>query len=169
MLMKAKEMIEVICESVIGTIEEARFQGKSIEYVEIDWHNAFHRVHKKVTKEGTEVGIRLDHDVLSKGLRTGDVLYVDESKVIVVHIPPCDVIVATVEHHHDHMIAKLCYEVGNRHSSLFWGEDDHTFIIPFNEPMFTMLGKLHGVQVKVESLALDFNKAISSTINAHTH
>lgn len=159
----------MVCETVIGNLEDGNFQGKTVEYVDIDWHSAFQKVHKKVTKEGTEVGIRLDNDVLMKGLRTGDVLYEDDSRVIAVNIPPCDVIIATIEHHHDHMIAKLCYEVGNRHSSLFWGEDDHTFIIPYNEPMLTMIDKIHGVQTKVESLTLDFNKAISSSINAHTH
>lgn len=159
----------MVCDTVIGNLVEDRFQGKAVEYVDIDWHSAFQKVHKKVTKEGTEVGIRLDNDVLTKGLRSGDVLYEDDSRVIAVHIPPCDVIIATIEHHHDAMIAKLCYEVGNRHASLFWGEDDHTFIIPYNEPMLTMIDKIHGVQTRVESVTLDFNKAISSSINAHTH
>ena len=67
------------------------------------------------------------------------------------------------------MIAKVCYEIGNRHATLFWGENAHTFITPYNEPTLTMLNKLHGVTTTVETISLDFSKAISSSINAHTH
>ena len=80
-----------------------------------------------------------------------------------------DVAVAQVDAHHPHMIAKLCYEIGNRHATLFWGNDDHTFITPYTEPMLVMIQKLHGVTATVKTLSLDFNKAISASINAHTH
>ena len=57
--------------------------------------------HKKVSDEGREVGIRLDNDILTKGLNQDDVLGVDGDTVIAVNIPPCDVIVAKVaENHH---------------------------------------------------------------------
>lgn len=159
----------MICEKVLGNLKDEPYKNRTVEYVDIDWHDAYTKIHKKVTKEGTEVGIRLDNSVLSHGLKQGDVLYADDDKVIAVNIPACEAIVATVEPHHDHSIAKLCYEVGNRHATLFWGQDDHSFITPYNEPMLQMLNKIHGVSAKVETLTFDFEKAISSSINAHTH
>ena len=159
----------MLCEKIIGNLNDYEKGNRAIEYIDIDWHEAFQRIHKKTTKEGTEVGIRLDHNVLTTGLKENDILYADDQKIIAVHIPPCEVIVATVDSHHPHMVAKLCYEVGNRHSTLFWGDDHSTFIIPYNEPMLPMIQKIHGVTAKIETLSLDFNKAISSSINAHTH
>ena len=159
----------MICEKILGHLNDEKYPNHRIEYVDIEWHDAFHKIHKKVTKEGTEVGIRLDNDVLVHGLKEGDILYVDEEKVIAVHILPCESIIATVDRHHPKMIAKLCYEIGNRHATLFWGDDDYTFITPYTEPTLVMLNKLHGVNARVETISLDFTKAISSSINAHTH
>lgn len=159
----------MLCEKILGNLKDFPNNKKNIEYVNIDWHDAFHKIHMKQTEEGTEVGIRLKNDVLSNGLRQGDILYEDDSRLIVVNIPACEAIVATVEPHHDAMIAKLCYEIGNRHATLFWGEEERTFITPYNEPMLAMLDKIHGVSTQVKSVVFDFNKAISSSINAHTH
>lgn len=159
----------MLCEKILGNLKSMQDTNKSIEYVEIDWHDAFHKIHKKITKEGTTVGIRLDNDVLVHGIKEGDVLYEDGSKIIAVHILPCESILITVNPHHSEMIAKVCYEIGNRHATLFWGDDNYSFITPYNEPTLIMLNKLHGVKTHVETVTLDFSKAISSSINAHTH
>lgn len=159
----------MICEKIMGNLNQEHYPQKHIEYVDIDWHEAFHKIHKKTTKEGTEIGIRLDNDILTRGLNEGDVLYADDEKLIAVHILPCEAIVVKVNPHHPEMIAKVCYEIGNKHASLFWGNDAHSFITPYNEPTLVLLNKLHGVQAEVHTLTLDFSKAISSSINAHTH
>ncbi len=159
----------MICEKILGNLKNGKYSNYTVEYVDIEWHDAFHKIHKKVTKEGTEVGIRLDNAVLVHGLQEGDILYMDSHKVIAVHILPCEALIATVDRHHPKMVAKLCYEIGNRHATLFCGEDDYTFITPYNGPTLAMLEKLHGVTTTVKSISLDFSKAISASINAHTH
>lgn len=159
----------MLCEKILGNLNATSYEGRQIEYVEIDWHDAFHKIHKKITNEGTEVGIRLDNDVLIHGLKEGDVLYDDGTKLIAVHILPCESILITIQPHHAKMVAKVCYEIGNRHATLFWGDTPYSFITPYNEPTLVMLNKLHGVKTEVASVALDFTKAISSSINAHTH
>ena len=164
-----KGLRRVICKKILGNLKDGQYSNHVIEYIDIEWHDAFHKIHKKVTKEGTEVGIHLDNDVLVRGLQEGDILYADSSKVIAVHILPCEAIIAIVDTHHPKMIAKLCYEIGNRHATLFWGDNDHTFVTPYNEPILVMLKKIHGVTTKVQTISLDFSKSISSSINAHTH
>lgn len=159
----------MIAEEIIGNLEEEKYKGKPVEFVDIEWHEAFSKLHRKTTKDGTEVGIRLGNEVLTRGLRQGDVLYADEQKIIAVNIPPCEVIVAAVDGVHPRMREKLCYEVGNRHAALFWGEDDNTFVTPYNEPMLMMLKKMHGITAEKKVQKLDFQRAISSTVNAHTH
>ena len=63
---------------------------------------------------------------------------------------------------------KVCYEIGNRHATLFAGNDHNEFITIYNEPMKEMLEKI-GANVSVEEVQFDFDKSISSSINSHHH
>ena len=96
------------------------------------------------------------------------VLYADDEKLVVVNTPPCEVIRVSLTPGHEKMSAKVCYEIGNRHAPLFWGEND-TFITIYNEPMLVMLQKIHGVQAEKEVLKLDFDRRISASIHNHHH
>ena len=165
----------MLCEKVLGKLNEDKFKNLSYDYVDIEWHEAFKKLHKKVTHSGREIGIRFDNEILTRGLKQDDVIYADEHMVIVVNIPPCEVIVAEAED--ACLIPKLCYEIGNRHATLFYGNNDMQFITPYNEPMLEMLNKIHRhkdggcVRVKAERkvIKLNFDMAISATINNHTH
>ena len=158
----------MICEKILGKLENIDLQGKKLEFVSVEWHEAFKKIHRKVTDAGREIGIRLDDSVLKTGLLEGDVLYVDPELVIAVHTPPCEVVKAKVSPHHPEMIPKVCYEIGNRHAPLFYGEDSYTFLTPYNEPMLLMLSKLHGVSVEKIVQKLDFARRISSG-SGHGH
>ena len=72
----------MICENVIGNLsyEEvaARFAGYEVDPVDFDWHEAFGKLHRKESRGGRTIGVRLGDWVLSHGLREGDVLGVDE-------------------------------------------------------------------------------------------
>ena len=136
--------------------------------MDIEWHEAFKKIHKKVTDKGTQVGIRMDDSVLTTGLCQDDVLYQDEQVIVAVNIPACQVIRVALTPGHERMAAKVCYEIGNRHAPLFWGDDD-TFITIYNEPMLVMLQKIHGVKAQVETAKLDFDRRISASIHNHHH
>ena len=153
----------MICEKILGMLDELDVAGKTVEYVEIEWHEAFKKIHKKTTDTGREVGIRMDDSVLTEGLYDGKVIYMDDGLVIAVHTPPCEVIRVTVKPDHRFMAAKVCYEIGNRHAPLFYGEDEYTFITPYNEPMLQMLSGLHGVEAEKEMRKLAFDKRVSAS------
>ena len=68
----------MICEKLEGTLKEIDVTGKNIEYVEIECHEAFKKIHKKVTDKGHEVGIRMGDWVLTRGLYEGDIIYRDD-------------------------------------------------------------------------------------------
>ena len=140
----------MICEKILGKLTDEEFSGKKVDYVDIHWDEAFKKLHRKTSQGGTELGIRLDDSVLTRGLNQDDVLAVEGDTVYAVNIPPCEVIVVTVDKHHPHMVAKVCYEIGNRHAPLFWGAEEGNFITPYNEPMKVMLDKLHGVYTEVK-------------------
>ena len=159
----------MICEKILGTLDELDVAGKTVEYVDIEWHEAFKKIHKKTTNTGREVGIRMDDSVLTEGLYEGKVIYMDDGLVIAVHTPPCEVIRVTVKPDHRFMAAKVCYEIGNRHAPLFYGEDEYTFITPYNEPMLQMLSGLHGVEAEKEMRKLAFDKRVSASVHNHHH
>ena len=159
----------MLCEKVLGNISEGAYENKTIDYVDIEWHEAFSKLHRKITRDGVDVGIRLDNDILKKGLQQGDILYEDDEKVIAVNIPACEAIRAVVRQDHPRQIAKLCYEVGNTHTTMFRGEDDFTFYAPYHEALMDKVNQIHGVSAEKVEIQFDFSKSLSSSINNHHH
>ena len=156
----------MLVEKVIGNINDEQFKNSNIDYVDIEWHEAFKKLHRKTSQSGIEVGIKLDNDLLTRGLRQGDVLAINEDNVIAVNIPKDKALVVKVDD--THLVPKICYEIGNRHATLFEGSSHNEFITIYSEPMKEMLEKI-GANVTVEEIQFDFNKSISSSINAHHH
>ena len=156
----------MLVEKVIGNINDEQFKNSNIDYVDIEWHEAFKKLHRKTSQSGIEVGIKLDNDILTRGLRQGDVLAINEDNVIAVNIPKDKALVVKVDD--SHLVPKVCYEIGNRHATLFEGSSHNEFITIYSEPMKEMLEKI-GANATVEEIQFDFNKSISSSINAHHH
>ena len=156
----------MLVEKVIGNINDEQFKNSNIDYVDIEWHEAFKKLHRKTSQSGIEVGIKLDNDILTRGLRQGDVLAINEDNVIAVNIPKDKALVVKVDD--THLVPKVCYEIGNRHATLFEGNSHNEFVTIYSEPMTEMLEKI-GANVTVEEIQFDFNKSISSSINAHHH
>lgn len=159
----------MICNNILGKTTDEKYSGLHVDYVDIEWHEAFSRLHRLTSYDGEDVGIRMDHSILQKGLNENDVIYADEKKVIAVHIPPCEAIKAVVKKDHPAQIAKLCYEVGNTHTTMFRGEDDFTFYTPYHEALFDKVNQIHGVSAQKVMIQFDFSKALSSSINHHHH
>ena len=148
----------MLCQQILGNIENSRIRDKKIDYVDIEWHEAFKKIHRKTTRDGAEIGIR-----------QGDILWEEGENVIAVNIPDCDVIEIWISRNHPEMTAKVCYEIGNRHASLFCGRDRNSFITPYSEPMLRMLNQIPGISVTVKQSKLDFDKRISAGVSAHAH
>lgn len=159
----------MLCQQILGNIENSRIRDKKIDYVDIEWHEAFKKIHRKTTRDGAEIGIRLDDGILTKGIRQGDILWEEGENVIAVNIPDCDVIEIWISRNHPEMTAKVCYEIGTCHASLFCGRDRNSFITPYSEPMLHMLNQIPGISVTVKQAKLDFDKRISAGVSAHTH
>lgn len=159
----------MLCEKILGTLSDGQFQGLRVDYVDIQWHEAFSRLHRKTSSEGEDVGIRMGNDILTTGLNQDDVIYADEQKVIAVNIPACEAIRAVVRQDHPGQIAKLCYEVGNTHTTMFRGEDDFTFYAPYHEPLLEKINHIHGVTAEKVMMKFDFSQALSSSVNNHHH
>ena len=159
----------IVGEEILGNVKDKEFSGCFRDEVEIEWHEAYKRINQKTTKGDREIGIRLGTEILTRGLRDGDVLYREGDTVITVCVPPCEVIVIDVREDHARMACKVCYEIGNKHAALMWGDTKLQFITPYNEPTLVLLSKLHGVTVWSDVRKLDFDRSISSKVSSHTH
>lgn len=125
----------MICEKVINhlhhhELHELSHAGKTIDAVEIDWFERDKKILRKITASGQEIGIRLDDKAHS--LNEGDVLYEDDSKVIVVSIAASDLILIHIKEIVE--MGRCCFELGNRHLSLAIHEDK--VLCPFDQPTF---------------------------------
>ena len=98
----------MLCEQILGTLSDEQFKNLKVDYVDIEWHEAFKKLHKKKTQEGRDLGISLGNEILTRGLNQDDVLGVDGDTVIAVNIPACEALVMTVDND-VRMVAKVCY------------------------------------------------------------
>ena len=46
----------MLCEQVLGKLHDFDITGKTIEYVDIEWHEAFKKIHKKNNRQRNRSG-----------------------------------------------------------------------------------------------------------------
>lgn len=159
----------MLCEIILGKITDRLFKGKPTDYVEIEWHESYNKILRKTSRGGRDIAIRLGDEVLKTGMKPGDIIGVDsDGTLIVVDIPPTDVIIATLNDSTPFNLAKIGYEIGNCHAPLFAGENENQFVTIYNEPMEHLLSHFNFVSVEHKIQKLDFSKQIS-TIVGHGH
>ncbi|MDR7855234.1 urease accessory protein UreE [Tissierella sp.] len=155
-----------IINRIKGSIKDKEFEGLPIDYVNIHWYDSGKRIQKLVTNKGISIGIRLDSDDITRGILQGDILEVIDGQAIVVNIIEDECI--AVKANDLKTVAKVCYEIGNRHSPLFYSEDYSELILPYDKPMLVMLKKLE-VEACVKTMKIHRDKSISSVNTSHSH
>ena len=145
----------MIVESVLGNVSSFDCGSRKIDYVLFDWYELEKRHLKKTSELGEELGIRLNHH-----LHQGDILYSDDTKLIVVELKPCELTCIKVDNMKD--MGRLCFELGNRHLSLAISESDVK--IPYDEPTFVYLQKLGFKPEKIVGEFKDF-----TVCHGHSH
>ncbi len=169
----------MLCEKVLGNLGDEEWAadvaaGATVDYVDVDWHEAFKKLHRKVSAGGREVGVRLGDWVLSRGLSGGDVLGVEEGTggektVVAVRLMPTKCLVIDVDPGHAFMLARVGWEVGNTHTPLFWGEGGLQLLCEYTEPVERLLCGLHGVEVSAGERVLDPARRVSASAHVHPH
>lgn len=167
----------MLCEKIIGSLHDEAFRARlggdalTVEEVPFTWDEVHKRVQRKRGSKGTEVGIRLDEDARRRGVRDGDVLGVDEEArlALVARIVPEPAAVVRLEHADPLTVARVAWEIGNTHTQLFSCGEPGTFAFPVNEPLCAGLGRIPGVSVSVEPVALDPDRLLSAGVGGHAH
>ena len=153
----------MVYETITGNVEDKDLAGRSVDYVDFEWHELHKKLHRKVSRGGEEFGLRLGDWVLARGLREGDVLGTTEGgDLLAVHVLPGRTAVIQGNPEHPGALVRAAYEIGNTHGALFYGDNDYELLTPYTEPVFRMLQEIHGVTVSDEMRTFDFKKAVSS-------
>ena len=119
---------------VCNTPENIDLSEFDIDFVEVEWYEVAKKVLHKVSKKGLEIGIKLKNE---GNLKHGDILMLEENRALVVEIPECECI--ALEPASAILMGKACYEIGNRHSPLFFQEE--RLLIPYDAPLLEALKK----------------------------
>lgn len=61
----------MLCEQVLGKLHDFDTEGKKVEYVDIEWHEAFKKIHKKATDQRDGGWHGMDDSILSPGSVSG--------------------------------------------------------------------------------------------------
>jgi urease accessory protein len=112
---------ENVLENIAGTPAVDRAE-RNIDLVDLEWHECSGLL-KKQTRNGEPVRVLLPH---GQRVRHGDVIYKDATCTVVIHVLPCEVIVATPAN--DRQAVTLALELGNLHHPTQVGNGELIFI-----------------------------------------
>ena len=117
----------------IGNLSSFPVEGRTIDYLLLDWFETGKRILHKKTTSGQEVVMKFLGE--NQQLTQGDILFADETRLIVVSIKPCDALV--IKPRSTFEVASLCYEIGNKHLPLFY-QDEH-LLVAYDAPLYRLL------------------------------
>ncbi|WP_017752238.1 urease accessory protein UreE [Clostridium tyrobutyricum] len=124
----------MLVKNILGNINNFEIETKDIDEVAIEWYEVNKRILKKQSKKGVEVGIKLEQPYK---LQDGDILFLNERKILIVSIIPCDTISIIPENMK--AMGKICYEIGNKHIPLFFYNNE--VLVNYDEPLMRLLEK----------------------------
>ncbi|MDO7252909.1 urease accessory protein UreE [Helicobacter cappadocius] len=129
----------MLIEHLEGNLKDRDFSAFKIDYVDLEWYDSRKKIARWKTRNGKEISVRLSNPP-KMGFSQGDILHQNENEIIAINILPTLVLrlIATSPAE----IAKICYEIGNRHASLFFGDNEFEFKTPFEKPLKVLFDKL---------------------------
>ena len=139
----------MIAEKILGNMSDSYpVNGRRLDTVPLEWYELDKKLLRKETSEGETIGIRI-----SGHMHEGDVIWEDDSHLIVIDVVPTDLTVVAVE-------------LGNRHLSLSIGE--HEVSVPYDTPTFEYLEKLGFAPVREKAKFTHFTVCHAHG-HSHTH
>ena len=141
-----------------GNINSYTVDSKTIDWLQLQWHETRKRILRKQTNSGKDVSIKFLNE--NPDLTEGDILYEDDKTIIAVSVLPCDCIV--IKPTNMFQMASVCYEIGNKHLPLFY--EDESLLVPFDAPLMRLLSA-QGYDVKEEKRKL--LQPLKTTVSPH--
>ena len=117
----------------LGNITSFPINGRTMDYLLLDWYETNKRILHKKTLSGREISMKFLNE--NPQLAIGDVVYQGDESIIVIDINDADTIVIQPANMQE--MAAICYEIGNKHLPLFY--QDEEILVPFENPLFNFL------------------------------
>ncbi|MNS69124.1 Urease accessory protein UreE [compost metagenome] len=123
----------MIIHEIIGNVQQLETGNRKKDLLSMEWFETTKRIQRRTTQDGQEIAIKF----LKEGqrLREGDILFMDDHKVVVVDIIPCEAIIVSPASLLE--MGSVCYEIGNKHLPIFIQNDE--VLLPYEEPIFRWL------------------------------
>lgn len=148
----------MLVEYVLDNIKNIKdIKNLSIDTVWIEWYETRKKIARLMTTQGREIAIKLVN-MPKNGLNSGDILYRDDNLVVTISIRPVKVLYIFLQDVVD--VARIVYEIGNRHMPLFFGEGSMELQTPFEPPLQALLDKL-GISYEIKESVLDSKNRLS--------
>ena len=149
----------MIVKEIIGSLLKFDLNNRTIEHVMLEWYEVSKKILHKKTDAGREIIFKLLQP--NQSLAVGDIVFANESTVIVIDIIECDAIVIFPQTMLK--MANICYEIGNKHLPLFY-QDDH-LLVPFDAPLFRLL---QNAGYTIETGKRKLTAPLKTTVQPHT-
>jgi len=149
----------MLIQQKLGNINSSS-ANKTIDWLDLEWHETNKRILHKKTRSGKAVTMKFLKE--NQNLTQGDILFEDAEMVIVIDIPLCEAIVIRPKNNFE--MAAICYEIGNKHLSLFFQDDE--LLIAYEAPLFNLFSSL-GYEVKKEKRKLI--NPLKTSVVSHVH
>ena len=146
----------MLIENKIGNLSNIAVDGKSIDWLMLEWYESRKKVIRKKTASGRELSLKLLN--ANTELNEGDILLDEPGTLTAVSIIPCDCIVIKPSGLLETVC--LCYEIGNRHLPLFYEEG--LLLTPADMPFFNwLLRQNYSVQKEYRKLLKPLNTTVA--------
>lgn len=126
----------MIVNKVIGNIKDFDISGKTVERIYLQLDEIGKRILRKKTDRGTEIAICFEKE---KHIKDGDVIYYDDSRIIIIEILPIELIM--IEAKDIHEMGYICYLLGNRHLTVFI--EGNSVFTPYEPVVWNYLSKFN--------------------------
>jgi urease accessory protein len=123
----------MVLNKILGTVNDFAGNNLEVDRLHLQWFEAGKKILHKQTAAGKSVVLKLLNEITA--LRQDDVVFADNSTLIVIEIMPCEVMIIRPQSLYE--MASTCYEIGNKHLPLYFEAD--ALLMPFEKPLFLML------------------------------
>jgi urease accessory protein len=141
-----------------GNIFSTEIGQRTPDPVRFEWFETKKRIQRKTSQSGDDVVIKFLQQ--SPDLSEGDILFIDEKRVIIVEIIACECLVISPRNIFE--TASVCYEIGNKHLPLFF--ESGNLLVPYEKPLHRLL-EAQGYDTEVASRKL--LHPLNTTVSPH--
>ena len=150
----------MIITQTVGNQSTTTLEGRTIDFLELEWYETTKRILHKKTVGGKEISLKFLNQ--NHKLTEGDILFDDLQTCIVVSVLACEAIVIKPLTMYE--MAFACYEIGNKHLPLFFEHDE--LQVPYEAPLLKLL-QVSGLNAQIEKRKLLHQ--LKTTVAGHSH